>query len=107
MKESFFEQVYDLVTQIPFGQVASYGQIAKLLNRPNHSRQVGFALHANPDPANIPCHRVVNRKGQITSGFAFGGANEHRKRLEAEGVVFLPNGTIDMSTYQWELGKEL
>lgn len=64
MKETFFSQVYEMVQQIPKGKVASYGQIAKLLNRPNHSRQVGFALHANPDPAHIPCHRVVNRNGE-------------------------------------------
>ncbi len=98
---SFFKQVYEVVKQIPRGKVATYGQIAKMLGAPRRSQIVGYALHDNPDSRTIPCHRVVNRFGMVCTGFAFGGAEEQRKRLEAEGVVFEKDGTIDLKKYQW------
>ncbi len=88
MKNGFFSAVYDVVRQIPFGKVMSYGQIARAVGNPRAARQVGWALHVNPDPENIPCYRVVNKFGQVSSAFAFGGANVQRDLLESEGVVF-------------------
>lgn len=99
----FFEQVYDVVKQIPMGHVASYGQIARLVGRPRSARYVGYALHSNPTPGVIPCHRVVFRDGSLAPGFAFGGPAEQRKLLEAEGVAFLPDGRVDMNSCALEL----
>ena len=98
----FFQRVYALVQEIPKGKVATYGQIAKMLNAPKFSQIVGYALHSNPKPGIIPCHRVVNRFGEVTGSFAFGGANAQRKLLEEEGVEFLKNGKIDLSIFQWK-----
>ncbi len=95
----FFERVYNLVREIPRGKVMTYGQIARILGAPRFSQVVGFALHQNPDPEHIPCHRVVNRNGEISASFAFGGGNEQRKRLEAEGIVFDKDGRIDLKKY--------
>ena len=104
MKEGFFQQVYDVVKEIPRGKVATYGQIAKILGAPKFSQIVGYALHSNPNPKEIPCHRVVNRFGQLSGSFAFGGKQGQRLRLEKEGIVFEKDGTIDMKKYQWTGG---
>jgi methylated-DNA-protein-cysteine methyltransferase-like protein len=90
----FFEKVYQIVKAIPYGKVMSYGQIAKILGNEKMSRQVGWALHVNPDPENIPCYRVVNRFGEVSSAFAFGGANRQKELLEREGVVFDQKGRV-------------
>ncbi len=95
-----FWQVYDIVREIPPGFVATYGQIATLMGNPRLARAVGYALHRNPDPANIPCHRVVNRLGEPAAAFAFGGANIQLALLEAEGVPS-ENGRIDLARYLW------
>lgn len=68
-----FEQVYEVVEQIPEGMVATYGQVALLAGCPRSARYVGYALHSNPRPGQIPCHRVVFADGRICEGFAFGG----------------------------------
>lgn len=91
-----FELIYSEVKLIPHGRVASYGYIACRLGNPRLSRVVGYALHSNPDQANIPCHRVVMKDGSLAPGFAFGGPGEQRKLLEREGVSFLPDGRVDM-----------
>lgn len=88
--ESFAQRVYRIICQIPKGKVATYGQIAALLGAPRSARYVGFALHANPQPGIIPCHRVVFKNGACAPGFAFGGPDEQRKLLEEEGVTFIP-----------------
>ena len=58
-----FERIYEIVKQIPGGKVATYGQIASLAGNPRLARVVGYALHVNPEPDEIPCFRVVNRNG--------------------------------------------
>lgn len=90
----FFLRVYEAVKNIPYGKVMSYGQVALFLGNGRMSRRVGQALHVNPDPKNIPCHRVVFRDGSLTDGFAFGGADVQRQRLEKEGVSFTPDGRV-------------
>ena len=73
MQKLSFECIYDVVKQIPYGKVATYGQVAALAGNKRWSRVVGYALHVNPDPENIPCYRVVNRFGEVSKAFAFGG----------------------------------
>lgn len=90
----FFEAVYEAVKMIPKGKVASYGQIARAVGSPRAARQVGWALHVNPEPGIIPCHRVVNREGRVAPAFAFGGEEVQRKLLEDEGVRFDENGFV-------------
>ena len=89
-----FEAIYMVVQSIPRGKVASYGQVARLAGNPRLSRVVGYALHVNPDPGHIPCYRVVNRFGEVSSAFAFGGANAQRDMLLADGVEFDENGRV-------------
>ena len=89
-----FEQIYAVVSRIPRGKVASYGQVAKLVGNPRLSRVVGYALHVNNDPEHIPCYRVVNRFGEVSSAFAFGGENVQREMLLADGVGFDSNGRV-------------
>ena len=100
MKNSF-ELIYDVVRQIPRGPVATYGQIAALAGNRRWSRVVGYALHVNPDPENIPCYRVVNRNGEVSSAFAFGGGNRQIELLEADGIP-CPDGRVDLFRYQWK-----
>lgn len=82
-----FDKVYKIVSKIPRGKVSTYGTIAKEIGITN-SRVVGYALHVNKDPDNIPCHRVVNKDGKLAPGYAFGGLDIQRKLLEQEGIAF-------------------
>lgn len=98
---SFYDDVYKAVMAIPEGKVATYGQIAALAGRPRAARVVGYALHKNPMPGVIPCHRVVNAKGFLAKSFAFGGIGVQYEMLLNEGVVFLPDGAVDMEKCRW------
>ena len=93
--EGFFERVYEVVEQIPEGMVATYGQVALLAGRPRSARYVGYALHSNPRPGEIPCHRVVFADGHICEGFAFGGPDAQRELLMGEGVTFTDSMHVD------------
>ena len=93
---SIFDKVYQVVKQIPMGYVATYGQIAEAIGNKRLSRVVGYALHVNPEPGVIPCHRVVKRDGQVSEAFAFGGANRQVELLQAEGVSFIDETHVDM-----------
>ena len=94
---SIFDKVYQVVKQIPIGYVATYGQIAEAVGNKRLSRVVGYALHVNPEPGAIPCHRVVKQNGEVSSAFAFGGANRQVELLQAEGVSFIDETHVDMS----------
>lgn len=94
-----FEKIYMVVKNIPKGKVATYGQVARLAGNSRWARVVGYALHANPDPENIPCHRVVTREGKVSGAFVFGGAEIQRERLENEGIVFEKDGRVDLEKY--------
>ena len=102
----FSEGVFEQVRRIPRGKCATYGQIARLMGRPRSARYVGYALRSNPAPGadagDIPCHRVVFKDGSLCRGFAFGGPDEQRARLTAEGVTFLDDGRVDMRECQWD-----
>ena len=100
---SSFKQIYKVVCKIPKGRVATYGTVARLAGNPHWSRVVGYALHNNPEPVIIPCHRVVNREGRVAESFAFGGKDIQRQMLEQEGIVFEPDGHINLDKYGWEI----
>jgi len=97
---SLADKVYEFVRNIPRGKVATYGQIALHLGNRNFARAVGNILHCNPDPKHIPCHRVVNAQGRLSSAYAFGGIEAQRRLLESEGVVFKNNQVVDLSVSQ-------
>ena len=97
MPDNFFFFFYAAVQKIPCGMVATYGQVARLCGSPRSARAVGYALHLNPLPGVVPCHRVVFSDGRLASAFAFGGEGVQRALLEAEGVEFLPDGRVDMA----------
>ncbi len=99
---SFFENVYEAVQLIPRGKVATYGQIARMIGAPRSSRAVGYALHANPRPGVIPCHRVVNREGRLAPAFAFGGPEIQARLLESEGVRVSADFIVDLEKYLWQ-----
>ena len=94
-----FERIYEVVMTIPEGRVATYGQVATLAGNPRWARVVGYALHNNPQPGVIPCHRVLNRQGRTAAAFAFGGGDVQRQMLENEGIVFEKDGTVNLEKY--------
>ena len=94
--DAFRSDVYNVVSAIPKGRIATYGQIAWLLGRPQNSRLVGRVLRSAS--GSLPCHRVVNCQGRTAPGW-----KGQRSLLEAEGVKFKPNGNVNLSVYQWEM----
>ena len=104
MSDGYFNLVYEVVKRIPKGKVLTYGGVAHLTGYPRRAKFVGYALHVNPQPGVIPCHRVVNRFGETSSAFAFGGEDVQRRLLEEEGVVFI-DGKVDLDRYLWT-GKD-
>ena len=98
---SLFERVYEYVKTVPRGKVVTYGQVAAAIGAPRCARQVGWALHVNPEPGVIPCHRVVNREGRLAPAVACGGEAVQASLLEAEGVEVV-GGYVDLNKYRWE-----
>ncbi|MBF2079026.1 MAG: MGMT family protein [Synechococcales cyanobacterium T60_A2020_003] len=100
---STYERIYDLVRQIPRGNVATYGQVAELCGMPRQARLVGYALYRVDMPtSDIPWHRVINAKGEVSeSPFRNGTDHLQRSLLEAEGIVFDASGKINLSLYRW------
>lgn len=92
------KRIYEAVKRIPKGNVATYGKVAEMAGNPKMCRAVGNALHKNPDPENIPCHRVLNSKGELAEAFVFGGKDIQAKRLESEGVEVV-DGRVDLDKY--------
>jgi methylated-DNA-protein-cysteine methyltransferase-like protein len=103
--KNFYQEVYELVAQIPYGKVMTYGQIADILGRPTAARAVGYALHQLPPGSKIPWQRVINAQGRISPRGASDILHEpllQRTLLEQEGVQFDSNGKIDLKRYLWE-----
>lgn len=94
-----FEKIYEVVRSIPKGKVATYGQVAFLAGNPRWARVVGYALHNNPEPGIIPCHRVVNREGKVAPGFAFGGPGIQKAMLLNEGISFIDDEKVDLQKH--------
>jgi methylated-DNA-protein-cysteine methyltransferase related protein len=101
LMSSFFERVYSIVARIPVGKVMTYGEIAAIIGSPRGARTVGWAMQAAPERLKLPCHRVVNRLGELATGDIFGGAEVQRAMLASEGVVFKEDGRIDMKRCLW------
>ena len=101
-EKGFFEKVWDIVAKIPKGRVATYGQIACLLDSPRAARTVGWALHSVPDNLDIPWQRVINAKGRISIDCGEHDPNIQRILLENEGVVFDEKDAVNLSVYQWQ-----
>ena len=95
--------IYDVVRRIPEGQVATYGQIASMAGSPQRARQVGYALHALASGSNVPWHRVINARGEVSGRTANPGwENVQVQMLEEEGVVFDPLGRVDLQRFRWD-----
>ena len=99
-EKNTFEKIYEVVKQIPKGNVATYGQVAALAGNRRWARVVGYALHANPSPDEIPCYRVVNREGRLSEAFVFGGRNRQKELLEQDGIEVV-DGKVDLKKVQW------
>lgn len=92
-----FDKVYNLVSKIPKGKITTYEEISKIIGL--NPRVVGYALHANKDSKNVPCHRVINSKGKISKGYAFGGPDVQKKMLEKEGIKFDGKDCVDLKKF--------
>ena len=99
----FFKRVYELVARIPRGKVMTYGQIAALLGDHKNARTIGWALHSNSSGDKIPCHRVVNSRGELSGGYAFGGPEVQKALLQQEGVAFDKQDRINLSRFLWKV----
>ena len=91
-----YAEIYKMAAEIPAGTVMTYGQIALYIGKPGWARLVARAMSETPDDLGIPCHRVINAKGEMSPDFVFGGRHIQRKMLEDEGVVFKANGCVDL-----------
>lgn len=96
----FQQRVYDLVAQIPKGNVMTYGQVAAIVGSPGAARAVGMCMKHNPDTTIVPCHRVVASNGELTGYSAEGGVKTKRTKLQHEGVIFTGN-RVDLTHSQW------
>jgi len=97
-----FERIYEIVRRIPPGRVATYGQIAILAGMPRGARVVGYAMASCPEGKNVPCHRVVDSRGNTKAAFNVFQRGVQRMMLEAEGVAFGADGRVDMARYRWD-----
>ena len=102
ISDSFFERVYAIVHQIPYGRITSYGAIAKALGTTRSARMVGWAMNASHGLEDVPAHRVVNRKGLLTGKHHFDGTYLMQQLLESEGVSIKDNQIVDLEKYFWE-----
>lgn len=100
------DRVFDIVRQIPFGRVTTYGDIARALGDPRGARQVGWAIAGSPAGLDLPFHRVVNREGFLSGGWAFGHPEVMKQRLLAEGVPFVDEFTVDLKRCHWIPGDD-
>lgn len=97
---SFFERVWAVVAEIPPGRVTTYGDIAEHLGRRGAARTVGWALNEEAG-SDLPCHRVVNRNGELTGKRHFETPHVMKERLQSEGVRFVAENQVDLSKHRW------
>jgi len=103
---NFFDKVYEVVKQIPFGRVTSYGAIAKYLGTTRSARMVGYAMNGSSGN-DVPAHRVVNSKGLLTGKHHFDGTNLMQQLLESEGIRVKGNQIQNFDKVFWDPSKEL
>lgn len=102
VNDNFFEKVYAVVRQIPYGRVTSYGAIAKALGAARSARMVGWAMNAAHGKDDVPAHRVVNRNGLLSGKHHFEGTNLMQQLLESEGIKVKNNQVVDFKKVLWE-----
>jgi methylated-DNA-protein-cysteine methyltransferase-like protein len=98
-----YQRIYDIVRQIPAGKVATYGQVARLAGLAGHARQVGYALNALPEDEDVPWHRVINSRGEISRRAEPVYEQIQRELLEDEGIAFDKGNKISLANYQWKM----
>lgn len=103
----FFEKVYQVARQIPYGRVTSYGAIAKYLGMPRSARMVGWAMNASKNDDSVPAHRVVNQNGLLTGKHHFEGTNLMAQLLENENIKLRDNEIVNFKSIYWNPIKEL
>ena len=101
-----YEKIYEAVKKIPQGYVTTYAGVGAMIGNPKLARVVGNALHNNPYPGIVPCHRVVNSRGELPANFAFGGDRAQQAMLEAEGIKFMTDGRVDLKKYMLTIVEE-
>ncbi|MER3375479.1 MAG: MGMT family protein [Allomuricauda sp.] len=104
-EQSFFDKVYEVAREIPYGRVTSYGAIAKYLGAARSARMVGWAMN-NSSAKDVPAHRVVNRVGVLTGKHHFGGTNLMQQLLENEGIKVKDNQIVDFQKHFWDPAQE-
>ena len=100
--KNFFERVYEVAKQIPYGNVTSYGAIATYLGAARSARMVGWAMNNSSKHEDVPAHRVVNKKGLLTGKHHFQGTNLMQQLLENEGVQIIDNQIQNLETVFWD-----
>ena len=103
----FFEKVYQVARQIPYGRVTSYGAIANYLGMPRSARMVGWAMNASKNDDSVPAHRVVNQNGLLTGKHHFKGTNLMAQLLENENIKVRDNEIVNFKSIYWNPIKEL
>ena len=104
---SRYQIIYKVVSRIPRGRVATYGQIAEIAGLEGHARQVGYALHSLPSASGVPWHRVVNSFGEVSKRSDSDSDELQAELLRAEGVVFDTAGRIDLRRFRWRVSAKL
>ncbi|MDI1257022.1 MAG: MGMT family protein [Flavobacterium sp.] len=99
--DNFFEKVYAIARQIPYGKVTSYGAIAKAIGSAQSARMVGWAMNGAHNREDVPAHRVVNRFGLLTGKHHFDGTNLMQQLLENEGIEVTDNQVVDFEKHFW------
>ena len=106
VKSSFSpREVYELLCKIPKGRVVTYGEIADALGNRAFARAVGNALHKNSDGDKFPCYKVVDSRGKLSPAYAFGGQEEQKRRLEAEGII-VDGFSVDLDLFGFSYDGE-
>lgn len=106
-KQNFFEAVYEVAREIPYGRVTSYGAIARYLGAARSARMVGWAMNGAVAREDVPAHRVVNRKGLLTGKHHFGGSTLMQQLLENEGIQVQDDQVVNFEKHFWDPAKEL
>jgi methylated-DNA-protein-cysteine methyltransferase-like protein len=101
-----YDEIYAVVSSIPKGKVATYGQVAELAGLPRRARMVGYALRELPDGSATPWHRVVNASGRISARDRPASVREQRALLEAEGVVFDRHNRLSLRRFRWDAEED-
>ena len=105
--QNFFESVYEVAREIPYGRVTSYGAIARDLGAARSARMVGWAMNGAVAREDIPAHRVVNRKGLLTGKHHFGGSMLMQQLLENEGIEIQNDQVVNFEKHFWDPAREL